>query len=161
MHEKYMATVMAAIVVAALYFGQPIFVPLALAILLSFALAPLVEFLRRIKFGRVPSVMVSVLFAFFVIGMLGSYIGTQLGQLAIELPHYQTNLVHKIHSVKGSADSSSVVQRGLAMFKALSDAGINVEMINTSEVRVNVVVDAKQGEAGLKILRDAFADVMG
>jgi aspartate kinase len=47
------------------------------------------------------------------------------------------------------------------MFKALSDAGINVEMINTSEVRVNVVVDAKKGEAGLKALRDAFADVMG
>ena len=47
------------------------------------------------------------------------------------------------------------------MFKALSDAGINVEMINTSEVRVNVVVDAKKGEAGLKALRNAFADVMG
>jgi len=121
LHEKYMATVMAAIVVATLYFGQPILVPLALSILLSFALAPLVEFLRRIKAGRVPSVLVSVLFAFFVIGMLGSYIGTQLGQLAVELPHYQTNLVHKIHSVKGSADSSSVVQRGLTLFKALSD----------------------------------------
>jgi aspartate kinase len=47
------------------------------------------------------------------------------------------------------------------MFKALSDAGINVEMINTSEVRVNVVVAAEKGEAGLKALRTAFADVMG
>src|SRR5580698_8269211 len=97
LHEKYMATVMAAIVVATLYFGQPIFVPLALAILLSFGLSPLVEFLRRIRFGRVPSVLVSVLFAFFMIGTLGSYIGTQIGRLATELPHYQTNLVHKIH----------------------------------------------------------------
>jgi predicted PurR-regulated permease PerM len=121
LHEKYMATVMAAIVVATLYFGQPIFVPLALAILLSFGLSPLVELLRRIRFGRVPSVLVSVLFAFFVIGVLGSYIGTQVGRLATELPHYQTNLVHKIHSIKGSADSSSVLQRGVALFKALSD----------------------------------------
>jgi aspartate kinase len=47
------------------------------------------------------------------------------------------------------------------MFKALSDAQINVEMINTSEVRVNVVVDADKGNAGLKALRDSFADVMG
>ena len=116
-----MATVMVAIVIAGLYFGQPLFVPLALAILLSFALSPLVEFLRRIRAGRIPSVLVSVLFAFFVIGMLGSYIGTQLGRLATELPHYQTNLVHKIHSLKGSADSSSVLQRGVSMFKALSD----------------------------------------
>ena len=47
------------------------------------------------------------------------------------------------------------------MFKALSEAGINVEMINTSEVRVNVVVDAQQGEAGLAALKAAFGDVMG
>jgi aspartate kinase len=47
------------------------------------------------------------------------------------------------------------------MFKALSGAGVNVEMISTSEVRVNVVVDADKGEAGLKALRDGFADVMG
>ena len=50
---------------------------------------------------------------------------------------------------------------GSRMFKALSDAGINVEMINTSEVRVNVVIDAEKGEAGLKALRTVFADVMG
>jgi aspartate kinase len=50
---------------------------------------------------------------------------------------------------------------GARMFKALSEAGINVEMINTSEVRVNVVIDAEKGEAGLKALREAFNDVMG
>jgi aspartate kinase len=46
------------------------------------------------------------------------------------------------------------------MFKALASAGINVEMINTSEVRVNVVVDAEQGERGLAQLQAAFADVL-
>jgi aspartate kinase len=50
---------------------------------------------------------------------------------------------------------------GARMFKALGEAGINVEMINTSEVRVNVVVDSPFGEPGLKALRTAFADVMG
>jgi aspartate kinase len=50
---------------------------------------------------------------------------------------------------------------GARMFKALGEAGINVEMINTSEVRVNVVVDSPYGEPGLKALREAFADVMG
>jgi aspartate kinase len=48
----------------------------------------------------------------------------------------------------------------IRMFRALSEAGINVEMINTSEVRVNVVVDGAQGELGLKQLQAAFADVM-
>jgi aspartate kinase len=50
---------------------------------------------------------------------------------------------------------------GSRMFKTLSEAEINVEMINTSEVRVNVVVAADKGEAGLKALRESFADVMG
>ncbi|MBX3426270.1 MAG: aspartate kinase [Pirellulales bacterium] len=50
---------------------------------------------------------------------------------------------------------------GVRMFAALADAGINVEMINTSEMRVNVVVDSAQGDAGLEALKAAFADVMG
>ena len=44
----------------------------------------------------------------------------------------------------------------LGTFQALSDAGINVEMINTSEVRVNVVVTGKQGNAGLQHLNQYF-----
>jgi aspartate kinase len=48
----------------------------------------------------------------------------------------------------------------IRMFKALAEAGINLEMINTSEVRVNVVVEGLSGEKGLKQLQTAFADVM-
>jgi aspartate kinase len=48
----------------------------------------------------------------------------------------------------------------IRMFKALADAGINLEMINTSEVRVNVVVDGLAGEKGLNQLQAAFADVL-
>jgi aspartate kinase len=50
---------------------------------------------------------------------------------------------------------------GLRMFKALAETGINVEMVSTSEVRVNVVVDANKGAAGLAALKSAFADVLG
>jgi aspartate kinase len=48
----------------------------------------------------------------------------------------------------------------IRMFKALAEAGINLEMINTSEVRVNVVVDGAAGEKGLQQLQAAFADVL-
>jgi len=44
------------VAVVALYLGREVFVPVALAILLSFALAPAVLLLRRCHFGRVPSV---------------------------------------------------------------------------------------------------------
>ncbi len=49
---------------------------------------------------------------------------------------------------------------GIRMFKALADAGINVDMINTSEVRLNVIVGGEQGEKGLKKLQEVFADVL-
>ena len=46
------------------------------------------------------------------------------------------------------------------MFRALADAVINVNMINTSEVRVNVVVDDEHGAKALASLKEAFADVL-
>jgi len=46
------------------------------------------------------------------------------------------------------------------MFRALAAASINVEMISTSEVRVNVVVDGRHGGKGLGQLQRAFADVL-
>jgi len=46
------------------------------------------------------------------------------------------------------------------MFQSLADAGINVDMISTSEVRLNAVVDGSQGRKGLEVLRKEFADVM-
>jgi predicted PurR-regulated permease PerM len=59
-------------VVAALYFGHALFVPLALAILLSFILAPVVVVLRRWRFGRVFSVVLSVLLAVAIFATLGT-----------------------------------------------------------------------------------------
>jgi aspartate kinase len=49
----------------------------------------------------------------------------------------------------------------LRMFRALSQAGINVELVSTSEVKVNMVVQGESGQAGLKALEVAFADVIG
>ena len=64
-----MASVIAAITVAAIYFGRPIFVPIALAILIAFALSPLLRLLRKLKLGRVVSVVITVLFG--VVVMIG------------------------------------------------------------------------------------------
>lgn len=46
----------------------------------------------------------------------------------------------------------------IGMFKALSEAKINIEAINTSEVRVNVVVDGESGQAGIECLKQQFSD---
>src|SRR5581483_5657298 len=53
----------------------------------------------------------------------------------------------------GMRTHTGVAQR---MFGALAERGINISMINTSEVRVSVVVDQDRGEEALVALRDAF-----
>ena len=48
------------VVVAALYLAREVLVPITVAILLSFVLAPLADLLRRWRLGRVPSVLIAV-----------------------------------------------------------------------------------------------------
>src|SRR5271156_4753637 len=108
------------VVVAALYFGREVFVPMALAILLGFALAPPVLLLRRWHFGRVPSVIAVVVLAFLIIAGIGFFVGNQLAHLAGELPGYQTNITNKIHSLRNTTTSGGVVDRTSAMLSNLS-----------------------------------------
>jgi predicted PurR-regulated permease PerM len=104
-----------AIAVAALYFGREIFVPLALAILLSFVLAPLVLLLRRLRIGRISSVLATVLLAFVVIFGISALVGGQLAHLAENLPQYQSTISQKIHALRGSAAGSGIIDRASSM----------------------------------------------
>ena len=63
-----LATVLvAAAIVAALYFGREVLLPMALAVLLSFVLAPPVKLLQRLHLPRFAAVTIVVLLAFGVI----------------------------------------------------------------------------------------------
>jgi predicted PurR-regulated permease PerM len=90
----------AVVVVAGLYLGRSVLIPITLAILLSFLLAPLVNLLRRLYLGRVLSVLVSVLLALTVILALGGLIGTQLAGLAEEVPRYALTIQQKIDTLQ-------------------------------------------------------------
>ncbi|WP_250474363.1 AI-2E family transporter [Caballeronia sp. GAFFF1] len=97
------------VVICALYFGRAVMIPIILAILLSFLLAPFVDFLRRLRFGQVPSVIVAVVVALSVLTAVGALIGAQVAQLASDLPKYQVAVERKVDSVQrmtvGRADA--------------------------------------------------------
>src|SRR3954447_14394349 len=88
------------LIVAALYFGREFFVPLALSILLSFVLAPIVWKFEQWHFGRIGSVVTVTILTFAVLGGLATIVGIQLLELANTLPKYQTELHHKILALK-------------------------------------------------------------
>jgi predicted PurR-regulated permease PerM len=111
--------IFAMIVVSVLYLGREIFVPVALAILLSFVLALPVRLLQRAGISRGIAVVAVVLLAFAMIFALGSLIATQLNRLAGDLPKYQTTIQSKIQSVRGVAGGSSTLERAAGMLQDL------------------------------------------
>jgi predicted PurR-regulated permease PerM len=97
------------VVVCGLYFGRAVLIPITLSVLLSFLLAPLVQMLRRLHMGQLPSIFIAVLFALASLLAVGALIGAQLVQLAGDLPQYQVAIEQKIETVQektvGRADS--------------------------------------------------------
>ncbi|HEX5327661.1 MAG TPA: AI-2E family transporter, partial [Acetobacteraceae bacterium] len=92
--------VVCVVVVASLYLAREVLIPITLAVLLSFLLAPLVNLLRRIHLGRIPSVLIAVVLGLGLVLALAGLIGTQIAQLADEVPAYQATIEHKIASVR-------------------------------------------------------------
>ena len=90
------------VVVVVLYFARTIFIPLALALLLSFMLGPLVTRLRHWGLGRIPAVVIVVLFSFTVLGIIGTVMASQLTDLAHRLPGYEQNIHKKVESIRTS-----------------------------------------------------------
>jgi predicted PurR-regulated permease PerM len=87
--------VLVAVAIAALYFGQKLLIPFALAFLLSFLLAPLVHRLER-WVGRVSAVVVVLLVLLCSFGFFGWIVSSQLFDLARKLPEYKDNIQKKI-----------------------------------------------------------------
>ena len=113
------AALLAALIVATLYVGREVFVPIALAILLSFVLAPLVQVLQDWRVPRALSVIGVVLLAFLVIFGLGGVIATQVTELASDLPRYESNMREKIRSLRGTATTNSTLERAADVLQDL------------------------------------------
>ena len=109
------------IVIAALYVGRDIFVPLALAVLLSFMLAPLLSWLQRQRVPRIPAVVGVVALAFAIVCIFAFVVAGQLTQLAENLPSYQSNIQAKIRAIKISGGPDGLFGRISEMLQELGD----------------------------------------
>jgi len=95
------------LVVVVLYWAHAIFVPFALAILLTFVLTPPVTWLER-WVGRVPAVLVVVTLVFTALGLAGWGVARQMASLAEDLPAYRDNIRTKIRDVRGAGKGGTV-----------------------------------------------------
>lgn len=97
--------------------GRDIFVPIALAVLLSFVLAPGVRALQRLAVKQGIAVILVVLVAFSAIGTLAVVAGSQMAGLGAELPRYQTTIRDKISTLSGTLTPGGAFTRAIDAFE--------------------------------------------
>ena len=84
---------------AILVVAKDILVPVALAVLLSFALSPIANRAQKLGAPGGVAVLVSLLLALLFVAALVSAIASQTADLASKLPAYRTTILEKIHGV--------------------------------------------------------------
>ena len=120
-----------AVVVAALYLAKGVLVPLTLAVLLSFLLSPVCDWLERRRLGRIPAVLTTVVVGFAVLGLATWTAVVQMSELAPRVPDYQRNIQAKLHSVNDTLS-----------------AALNKVMKTADEAGRNLPSDVPAGEPG-------------
>ena len=93
-----------------LYVGQDVFIPLALALLLTFTLAPIVSFLRKRRVPKIAAVLTAVASAFLVIAAFGFIVAGQVANLADNVPTYQRNIVAKVQALSHAGSGNGVLE---------------------------------------------------
>ena len=114
---KLLTLVTILVAVAGLYIGREVLIPLALAILLSFLLAPLVRRLERLGLWRLPSVLLAAILALAAVVVITYVMGGQLILLGDRLPQYRYSIHERMAAIR-SGDS------------ALGRAGRNIQEIS-------------------------------
>lgn len=136
--DRLLAFFTAIAIVTVLYVGRDVFVPIAVAILLSFVLAPVILVLRRVRVPRTAAAVAVVIATFVGLLALGSVIALQTSDLAAELPKYRLNLSDKIRSIKDATGGSGTFERTMDM---IQDLGRELEAPDPAKVA--------KGEEGL------------
>lgn len=88
------------VAIAGLYFGRSVLIPITLAVLLSFLLAPLVEALHRVHVPNFLAALLAVVMALGVVIAIGGVIGTQVAGLAEQVPDYASTIETKFQAVQ-------------------------------------------------------------
>jgi predicted PurR-regulated permease PerM len=147
----------AALIIAALYFGREIFVPVALAVLLSFVLAPFVIRLHSWRIPRTASVLIVVFFGFAIIFSLGGLMVSQATHLAAKLPAYQQTLSDKVESLRGLMGGSGTLEQASTVLKELgtqlqhgdaADRSDNEQARKAPDKAVPIPVEVRQPDPG-------------
>ena len=96
----FIATI--ALLVTILALAHAVFIPVALAIMLTFILTPGVEALERLSLPRVGAVAVVMVLTLGVVGGFGYVLSRQFNDLAAQIPQYSKTIKQKFATLRAS-----------------------------------------------------------
>ena len=99
LRDRALGIVATGTILAILYFGREVLVPITLAVILSLLISPLVRVLRRFGLGPTSSVLAAVLVLTMALGAVASVIGVQVAHMVKSLPQYERTIRHKLYKV--------------------------------------------------------------
>jgi len=146
------------LIVASLRYAQDVFVPLAVAVLLTFLLSPLVARLQRWHFKRPFAVIVSVVLAVALIGGIVYVVLDQFADLARELPRYRhqlrANLLQLTQFLHGGVSETS---------HAVEQLSREIERVTPAQAAVRSVPKVQIIEAplsGVAVISDMVSPLL-
>jgi predicted PurR-regulated permease PerM len=104
---------------AILYAGSEILIPVALAVLLSILLAPVVTGLQRLRFPKTMAAITTVLMAAVIVAVIAGFVATAVANLAADLPSYQYSLREKAHNLKSMTTGGGTLERAAGVLESL------------------------------------------
>ena len=151
-----------AVVVTALYLAKGLLVPLTLAVLLSFLLSPVCDWLERHKLPRIPAVFVTAFLGFAALGLLTWIAVVQMTELAPRMPEYQANLEARLHSVNAHAIAalSKVTRAGREIGETVPESAGEPVPQGTHELPFAVRVLSSPASP-LEVFGQVFVTVLG
>ena len=147
------------VIVAVLHFAEDVLIPVALAIMMAFVLAPLVTRLERGGAGRPAAVALTSVVAFAVVGALVWVVASQFLGLVEDLPSYRDNLVAKIKGL--SVGPGSGLERSVETVQELSDELQNTAPAKPVPPGIQRVQIVEPPPSVMQVLRGLFGPLVG
>ncbi len=108
--DPFKITMLIFAIIGFMYFTGEVLKPLALSVLLSFAMAPAARFAEQLGLPRAAAVLLTVVISLGLLAGIGYVVGQQLTSLANRLPDYQRNIEIKLSRVTSPGSPSTITR---------------------------------------------------
>jgi predicted PurR-regulated permease PerM len=152
-------------VIAVLYLAREILIPLALAITLALVLTPAVDWLQKLRLGRIPAVAMVMIVSMAATGAVAWVIFNQLVGVVNDLPMYRQNIHNKLEAMrapgKGALGQATKSIKDLATEVMSVDAPVPVSARNSRPQPVQIVEQPSNEVEHVRDLAQPFLKPLG